>query len=113
MRDHETIEVAMTAAETGILLLARPQTDRETDALYGRIRQIEEMLTPYIERDQHKFTSETAFHKGVDTLVSFWKLRSESVDRQLGGEIPSTTSGQADSPEMLIDASHLELIDMK
>ena len=77
------------------------------------LKQIETMLTPYIERDQNKLASETAFHKGVDTLVSFWKLRSESVDRQLGGEIPSTTSGQADSPEMLIDASHLELIDMK
>ena len=77
------------------------------------LKRIETMLTPYIERDQNKLASETAFHKGVDTLVSFWKLRSESVDRQLGGEIPSTTSGQADSPEMLIDASHLELIDMK
>ncbi|MBQ6376891.1 MAG: DNA polymerase III subunit gamma/tau [Lachnospiraceae bacterium] len=31
-------------AETGILLLAKPQTDRESDALYGRVRQLEEQL---------------------------------------------------------------------
>lgn len=77
------------------------------------LKQIEAMLTPYIERDQNKFASETAFHKGVNTLISFWKLRSESVESQLAGEIPSTLEGQAESPELLIDASSLELIDMK
>lgn len=78
-----------------------------------KLKQIEAMLTPYIERDQNKFASETAFHKGVDTLISFWKLRSESVENQLAGEIPSTLEGQAESPELLIDGSSLELIDMK
>ena len=77
------------------------------------LKQIEAMLTPYIERDQNKFASETAFHKGVNTLISFWKLRSESVENQLAGEIPSTLEGQAESPELLIDGSSLELIDMK
>lgn len=77
------------------------------------LKQIEAMLTPYIERDQNKFASETAFHKGVDTLISFWKLRSESVEKQLSGIIPSTLEGQAESPELLIDADSLELIDMK
>lgn len=77
------------------------------------LKQIEAMLTPYIERDQNKFASETAFHKGVDTLISFWELRSKSVENQLSGEIPSTLDGQAESPELLIDASSLELIDMK
>ena len=77
------------------------------------LKQIEAMLTPYIERDQNKFASETAFHKGVDTLISFWKLRSESVENQLSGIIPSTLEGQAESPELLIDADSLELIDMK
>ena len=77
------------------------------------LKQIEAMLTPYIERDQNKFASETAFHKGVDTLISFWKLRSESVENQLSGIIPSTLEGQAKSPELLIDADSLELIDMK
>jgi spore coat protein CotH len=77
------------------------------------LKQIEAMLTPYIERDQNKFASETAFHKGVDTLISFWKLRSESVENQLSGIIPSTLEGQAESPELLIDGSSLELIDMK
>ena len=77
------------------------------------LKQIEAMLTPYIERDQNKFASETAFHKGVDTLILFWKLRSESVENQLSGIIPSTLEGQAESPELLIDADSLELIDMK
>ena len=77
------------------------------------LKQIESMLTPYIERDQNKFASETAFHKGVDTLIAFWKLRSESVQNQLSGVIPSTLEGQAESPELLIDADSLELIDMK
>ena len=78
-----------------------------------RLKQIEAMLTPYIERDQNKFASETAFHKGVDTLISFWQLRTESVRSQLTGEIPSTSEGQAEAPEQLVDASQIELIDMK
>ncbi len=78
-----------------------------------RLKQIETMLIPYIERDQNKFASETAFHKGVDTLISFWKLRSESVTGQLDGQIPSTFEGQAEKPELLVDASLIELIDMK
>ena len=78
-----------------------------------RLKQIETMLTPYIERDQNKFASETAFHKGVNTLISFWELRSESVRGQLTGEIPSTFEGQAESPDLLVDASLIELIDMK
>ena len=79
----------------------------------ARIRQIEEMLTPYIERDHHKFTSETAFHKGVSTLIDFWDLRTQSVRKQLDGEIPSTYDAQSEAPETLIDASKIELIDMK
>ena len=78
-----------------------------------KIRQIEEMLTPYIERDTHKFTSETAFHKGVSTLIDFWDLRIQSVLGQLDGEIPSTYDEQNEAPETLIDASKIELIDMK
>ena len=78
-----------------------------------RLKETETMLIPYIERDQNKFASETAFQKGVDTLISFWKLRSESVRAQLDGEIPSTFEGQTESPDTLIDASSLELIDMK
>jgi hypothetical protein len=78
-----------------------------------RLKQIEAILVPYIERDQNKFASETAFQKGVDTLISFWKMRSESVRAQLDGEIPSTFEGQTESPDTLIDASSLELIDMK
>ncbi len=78
-----------------------------------RLKEIETMLIPYIERDQNKYASETAFQKGVDTLISFWKLRSKSVRAQLDGEIPSTFEGQTESPDTLIDASFLELIDMK
>lgn len=78
----------------------------------SKLKQMEAMLTPYVERDQNKFTSATAFHKGVDTLISFWNLRSLSVGNQLSGEIPSTFDGQVDSPELLVDASSIELIDM-
>ena len=78
-----------------------------------KLKETETMLIPYIERDQNKFASETAFQKGVDTLISFWKMRSESVRAQLDGEIPSTFEGQTESPDTLIDASSLELIDMK
>ena len=78
-----------------------------------RLKQVEAMLIPYIERDQNKFASEAAFSKGVDTLISFWMLRSESVLGQLNGDIPSTHEGQAESPDLLVDASGLELIDME
>ena len=79
----------------------------------AHLRQIEEMITPYVVRDKNKFSSETAFHKGVSTLISFLELRSKSVQAQLNAEIPSTSDAQEEALETLIDAAGVELIDMK
>ncbi len=79
----------------------------------AHLRQIEEMITPYVVRDKNKFSSETAFHKGVSTLISFLELRSKSVQAQLNAEIPSTYDAQEEALDTLIDAAGVELIDMK
>ena len=52
------------------------------------------------------------FQKGVTTLKSFISLRTESIRKQLDGEIPSTTEGQKTVSSQLVDASGISINDM-
>ena len=71
-----------------------------------------ELIAPYIEKDPTKFYTCEEFEAGIVVLKEFCKLRKESVEGQLLGTIPSTSSGQLTEPSSLIDASHLTLSDM-
>lgn len=71
-----------------------------------------ELIAPYVERDPTKFCTYEEFEKGVETLRTFCKLRSESVQGQLDGTIPSTTDGQSADSSSLVDASSITLSDM-
>ncbi len=71
-----------------------------------------ELIAPYVEKDPTKFCTYEEFEKGVETLRTFCKLRSESVQGQLDGTIPSTTDGQSADSSSLVDASSITLSDM-
>jgi hypothetical protein len=64
------------------------------------------MIAPYVERDPTAFYTYEEFLLGVDSLEEFCLLRTESIQGQLDGTIPSTTSEQVDSSE-LIDAEDI------
>lgn len=80
--------------------------------LSAMIDEVAAMIAPYVEKDPTKFCTYEAFENGVATLKEFCELRMESIAGQLDGTIPSTTSGQADDPDCLIDGSGISISDM-
>ena len=48
----------------------------------------------------------------METLKQFVSLRAGSIQGQLDGTIPSTTAGQSEDADSLIDASDITLSDM-
>ena len=71
-----------------------------------------ELIAPYVEKDPTKFYTYEEFETGVSTLREFCTLRTESVQGQLDGTIPSTSEGQSADSSALIDASHITISDM-
>lgn len=73
---------------------------------------VSEMIAPYVEKDSTKFCTYEEFETGAQTLKQFCLLRAESVRGQLDGTIPSTSDGQAEDAEALVDASSVTISDM-
>ena len=71
-----------------------------------------ELIAPYVEKDPTKFYTYEEFEQGVEALKAFCELRTESIEGQLDGTIPSTTDGQSEDDSKLVDASELTLSDM-
>ena len=64
------------------------------------ITQAEALIAPYVEKDPTKFCTYEEFETGVETLIAFCDLRSQSVALQLAGE------------DGTVDASAVTLSDM-
>lgn len=73
---------------------------------------VSEMIAPYVEKDPTKFCTYEEFETGAQTLKQFCLLRAESVRGQLDGTIPSTSDGQAEDADALVDASSVTISDM-
>ena len=84
----------------------------ETVDIQSMIEEAYSLIAPYVEKDPTAFCTYEEFEKGVSTLKEFCKLRTESIEGQLDGTIPSTDSGQSADSSNLIDASSLTLSDM-
>ncbi|MBR3107408.1 MAG: CotH kinase family protein [Clostridia bacterium] len=83
----------------------------ESGWLAEEISRVQEMITPYLEKDESAFYDMEAFEKAVDTLQTFCAKRGESIRGQLDGTIPSTSAEQRSS-DALIDASEISTADM-
>lgn len=78
--------------------------------LYERkIRQIQELTTPYVQSDPTAFCSYKEYLQAVDTLLDVCRLRAESIRGQLDGRIPATFKEQAETPKTGVDASGIDL----
>lgn len=84
----------------------------ESGVIEQEIDRVTEMITPYVQQDPTGFYTYEEFEKGITTLKSFINLRMQSIRGQLSGDIPSTSAGQNEAKESLIDASSLSLTDM-
>lgn len=64
------------------------------------IRDTQELITPYVEKDPTKFCTKETFDTAVNTLSQFVSLRAEAVMRQLDGD------------NTLVDTDNLNISDM-
>ena len=71
-----------------------------------------DMIDQYVQKDPTKFCTYEEYQKGVEAIKTFCQLRTESVQGQLDGTIPSTTEGQNADSSALIDTSSLNISDM-
>ena len=76
------------------------------------IAETKEMIAPYVESDPTRFCTYEEFEKGVTALAEFCSARLDSMEGQLQGTIPSTSEGQSNDTESLIDGSHISISDM-
>lgn len=63
----------------------------------------------YVKEDVSAFYTYDEFSAALPVLKEFGKLRAESIQGQLSGEIPSTTAGQSSDSDALIDATDVNL----
>ena len=70
------------------------------------------LIDEYVEKDPTKFCTYEEFKTGVEAIKKFCDLRSQSVQGQLEGTIPSTSTGQSADSSSLIDTEGLNTSDM-
>lgn len=73
------------------------------------INRIDSLIGNYIKEDPTAFYTYEEYVQAVDVLKQFGIMRASSIDGQLKGTIPSTTKEQQESPQLLIDASTIDL----
>jgi len=84
----------------------------EDGTLEEMIDSVSEMIAPYIEKQPREFYTYEEFQTGVATLKDFCSLRMESIEGQLNGTIPATSSGQSADNSSLVDGSSVNVSDM-
>ncbi len=72
------------------------------------LSKITSLIAPYVKKDATSFYNYEEFVTAADLLKAFVLLRSESVSKQLNGEIPSRDS-ERDENTSLVDASFIDL----
>ncbi len=71
---------------------------------------VHELIHPYIVKDPKAFFSEAKSEKAYATVISFAKLRAESVRRQVSGELAARSDDQTEEDK--VDASEVAIKDM-
>ena len=73
----------------------------------AEIDRVIDMLLPWVEKDPTAFCTVEEFRKACETMKSFLAIRTESIRRQLTGELPAVSEAQ--EKQEMVDASALEL----
>ena len=68
------------------------------------------MLLPWVQIDPTAFCTAEEFEKACETLKDFCSIRTESIRRQLDGELSTDSSEQ--ERQAMVDASELDLLSM-
>ena len=73
----------------------------------AEINRVSDMLLPWIEKDPTAACGTEEFRKACETMKAFFAIRTESIRRQLAGELAAESEAQ--EAEAMVDASGLDL----
>lgn len=76
------------------------------------IQTVKSLIAPYVKSDPTKFCTYDEFETGAETLEKFCELRVQSVEKQLNGEISSTSDEQSKDNSAFIETANLNISDM-
>ena len=76
------------------------------------IETVDAMINEYVKNDPTAFYSYDKYTTAVETIKEFGVLRAKSIEGQLDGTIPSTTTDQNSNKDKLIDGSSINLQSM-
>ncbi|WP_273484322.1 CotH kinase family protein [Desulforamulus ruminis] len=79
------------------------------DKFEQKVDEVNTLISEHIKNDPSASYSYEEYQKAMVELKKFGTLRSQSIQGQLGGTIPSTTEGQKADPGKLVDASTVNL----
>lgn len=74
-----------------------------------KIDSLDALISPYVEADPTAFYDFASYQSAIIELKKLGILRAQSIEGQLDGTIPATTSEQSANPDMLVDASEIKL----
>ncbi len=75
----------------------------------AKIDELDAIISTYVQNDPTAFCTYEQYQAAVETFKTLGNLRAESIQGQLDGTVPSTTEGQTQNPEALIDAAGISL----
>lgn len=75
----------------------------------AKIDELNAIISTYVKNDPTAFCTYEQYQAAVETFKTLGVLRAESIQGQLNGTVPSTTEGQTQNPDALIDAAGISL----
>jgi hypothetical protein len=77
-----------------------------------KINALDALISDYVKNDATAFCTYEEYKTAVSAFITLGNLRAQSVQGQLDGTIPSTTTEQNKNPTKLISAGDLDLSDL-
>jgi spore coat protein CotH len=77
-----------------------------------KINALDALISDYVKNDTSAFCTYEEYKTAVSTFITLGNLRAQSVQGQLDGTVPSTTTEQNKNPTKLISAGDLNLSDL-
>lgn len=78
----------------------------------AKVQKLNTLISDYVKNDSTAFCTYEEYQKAVKSFITLGNLRSESVQGQLKGTVPSTTAEQKANPDKLISAGDLNIKDL-
>ena len=77
-----------------------------------KINTLDALISDYVKNDSTAFCTYDEYKTAISTFITLGNLRSDSIQGQLDGTIPSTTTEQNKNADKLIQAENLNLSDL-